>query len=60
MWYSACPLLQIGINMTSASLSAVIFSSNPLFVMIAASILLNEKLNPAKIYGLILGVIVCI
>ncbi|WHE06407.1 EamA family transporter [Thermoanaerobacterium thermosaccharolyticum] len=46
--------------MTSASLSAVIFSSNPLFVMIAASILLNEKLNPAKIYGLILGVIVCI
>ncbi|MDE4542147.1 DMT family transporter [Thermoanaerobacterium sp. R66] len=49
--------LQIGINMTSASLSAVIFSSNPLFVMITASILLNEELNRTKIYGLIFGVI---
>ncbi|SNX55190.1 DMT family transporter [Thermoanaerobacterium sp. RBIITD] len=49
--------LQIGINMTSASLSAVIFSSNPLFVMIAASLILNEKLDSAKIYGLILGII---
>ncbi|WKV09545.1 DMT family transporter [Thermoanaerobacterium sp. CMT5567-10] len=49
--------LQLGINMTSASLSAVIFSSNPLFVMIVASFVLGEKLNSTKIYGLILGII---
>lgn len=49
--------LQLGINMTSASLAAVIFSSNPLFVMVAATIFLGEKLNTVKIFGLLLGII---
>ncbi len=48
---------QIGINATKASLAAVIFSSNPLFVMISAYFILKENLNLQKILGLIIGVI---
>lgn len=48
--------LQIGINATKASLAAVIFSSNPLFVMISAHFILNENLNLEKILGLIIGI----
>ncbi|WP_026486002.1 DMT family transporter [Caldanaerobius polysaccharolyticus] len=49
--------LQIGINTTKASLAAVIFSSNPLFVMISAYFILKENLNFEKILGLIIGII---
>lgn len=50
--------LQLGINTTKkANLSAVIFSSNPIFVSIFAAILLREKLNIRKIIGLIIGII---
>lgn len=50
--------LQIGINTTKkASLAAVIFSSNPLFVVLSAYFILNEKLNIQKISGLMIGII---
>jgi len=48
--------LQIGINLTKASLAAVIFSSNPLFVMLFAYFILDEKLNLQKILGLLIGI----
>ncbi|SHF17075.1 Permease of the drug/metabolite transporter (DMT) superfamily [Caldanaerobius fijiensis DSM 17918] len=47
---------QIGINATKASLAAVIFSSNPLFVIISAHFILKENLNLEKILGLIIGI----
>ncbi|WP_075858455.1 DMT family transporter [Carboxydothermus pertinax] len=49
--------LQIGINMTKASLAAAIFSSNPLFVMLFAYFILDEKLNFQKILGLFIGLV---
>lgn len=49
--------LQFGINITRrASLAAVIFSSNPLFVALSAHWILNERLNVQKILGLIVGI----
>ncbi|ABB15988.1 DMT family transporter [Carboxydothermus hydrogenoformans] len=49
--------LQIGINMTKASLAAAIFSSNPLFVVLFAYLILDEKLNFQKILGLFIGIV---
>lgn len=49
--------LQLGINITrKASLAAVIFSSNPLFVVLSAYFILNERLNVQKVLGLIIGI----
>lgn len=48
-------LLQYGINLTRANLAAVIFSSNPLFVALAAALLLGEHLSFLKIGGLLAG-----
>ncbi|WAM32733.1 DMT family transporter [Caldicellulosiruptor naganoensis] len=49
--------LQLGINITrKASLAAVIFSSNPLFVALSAHFILNERLNIRKIIGMIIGI----
>lgn len=48
---------QIGINATKASIAAVIFSSNPLFVMVSAHFILKERLNFKKIIGLFVGFI---
>ena len=49
--------LQLGLNITKkASLAAVIFSSNPLFVALSAHFILNEKLNLRKIIGMIIGI----
>jgi len=48
-------LLQLGINYTRASIAAVVFSSNPLFVAIAAVLILRETLSASKIIGLLLG-----
>ena len=42
-------LLQFGINLTKATQAAVIFSSNTLFVTLAASLLLRERLSLAKL-----------
>ncbi len=48
-------LLQYGINETQANISAAIFSSNPIFVALVASILLREPLGLKKILGLCVG-----
>ncbi len=48
-------LLQYGINLTRANLAAVIFSSNPLFVALAASLMLREGLSLTKLGGILLG-----
>jgi drug/metabolite transporter (DMT)-like permease len=48
-------LIQFGINLTQANLSAVIFSSNPLFVALAASLLLGECLSITKLAGILTG-----
>ena len=48
-------LLQFGINLTQANLAAVIFSSNPLFVALAASLLLGERLSITKLAGILVG-----
>lgn len=50
-------LMQLSLYMKGgqASLSAVIFSSNPIFVSIFAFFLDREKFNPVKIAGLVLG-----
>lgn len=50
-------LSQIGINYSSASMTAILFSSNPLFISLFSSFILKEKLNAGKILGLILGII---
>ncbi len=47
--------LQYGINLTRANLAATIFSSNPLFVALAAAVLLNEPLNMRKVLSLGIG-----
>ncbi|HWP96073.1 MAG TPA: EamA family transporter [Syntrophomonadaceae bacterium] len=48
-------LLQYGINQTKANLAAVIFSSNPLFVALAALLLLKEHMTWMKGLGLLAG-----
>jgi drug/metabolite transporter (DMT)-like permease len=52
-------LLQLSLYMkgAQASLCAVIFSSNPIFVSIFAYFLDKEKLNPVKVGGLIFGIL---
>ncbi len=48
--------LALYVSGSRASVVAVIFSSNPIFVCIFASMMDSERLNPAKIFGLFLGV----
>jgi drug/metabolite transporter (DMT)-like permease len=52
-------LLQLSLYMkgAQASLCAVIFSSNPIFVSIFAYFLDKEKFNPVKLGGLIFGIL---
>lgn len=50
-------LSQIGIAYSTASLTAILFSSNPLFVSLFSSIILKEKLTPGKLVGLLIGII---
>lgn len=51
-------LLQLSLAMpgSKASISAVIFSSNPIFVTFFAALINGEKVNLNKIVGLLLGV----
>ena len=49
-------LIQLGLVYTNASVCAVLFSINPLFVMIFARIVLKEKVTTVKISGLVLGI----
>lgn len=48
-------LLQYGVFFANASLSAVIFSANPIFVALFSSIILHEKVTWMKAVGLLLG-----
>jgi drug/metabolite transporter (DMT)-like permease len=50
-------LVQYGIQMTKASLAAMIFSSNPLFVSLFAAFILGEKFSIKKISGLVGGLV---
>lgn len=47
---------QIGLQMSSASLTAIIFSSNPLFISLFSAMILKEKLTKGKIIGLLVGI----
>jgi len=52
-------LLQLSLNMpdSKASIAAVIFSSNPIFVTFFAAFITGEKINLNKIFGLLFGVL---
>lgn len=50
-------LSQLGISYSNASISAVLFSSNPLFISILSVPLLGEKMTIPKLVGLFLGII---
>ena len=49
-------LIQLGLVYANASVCAVLFSINPLFVMVFARIILKEKITLPKLAGLALGV----
>lgn len=48
-------LIQLGLVYANASVSAALFSINPLFVVIFSRIILDEKITVSKILGLALG-----
>lgn len=50
-------LAQYGIQFANASMSAVIFSSNPLFTALLAVPILRERLNLSKLAGLAVGIV---
>ncbi|BBE29933.1 membrane protein [Tepiditoga spiralis] len=50
-------LLQFSIKFSNASTAAILISANPIFVLILASIILNEKITLKKIISLIVGII---
>lgn len=53
----AMVLLQVAVTMIPASLAAIIISSNPIFVVIFASFILNEKITTRTVMGLVLGIL---
>ena len=50
-------LSQLGIQYSNASISAVLFSSNPLFISLFSVPFLNEKMTVPKFVGLIIGIL---
>ena len=50
-------LSQTGIAYSTASLTAILFSSNPLFVSLFSSFILKEELTKGKIVGLLIGIL---
>ena len=50
-------LIQFGLLYTNASVCAILFSINPLFVVLFARIMEKEKITINKIIGLLLGII---
>ncbi|MCK4260609.1 MAG: DMT family transporter [Halanaerobiales bacterium] len=52
----AMVLLQKAVTMIPASLTAIIVSSNPIFVVIFANIILKEKISLRTVLGLIIGI----
>lgn len=55
--FCSMAVTQIGLQLSSASLTAIIFSSNPLFISLFSAIILKEKLTRGKLIGLIIGII---
>jgi drug/metabolite transporter (DMT)-like permease len=52
---------QIGLQFSSASIVAVLFSSNPLFISLFSAVILHEKLTLPKVVGLVVGIVgVCV
>ncbi len=49
-------LIQLGLVYTNASVCAVLFSVNPLFVMIFARMMLKERITVPKVLGLVSGI----
>lgn len=50
-------LAQYGIQLANASMSAVIFSSNPLFTALLAVPILKERFSLPKLAGLLIGIV---
>ena len=48
-------LLQYGVFFANASISAVLFSANPIFVALFSSLILHEKITWLKAVGLLIG-----
>lgn len=48
-------LMQVGLLYTKASSAAIIFSSNPVFTVIFAHLILNEKMNRKKALALLIS-----
>lgn len=48
-------LIQFGLLYTTASTTAVIFSSNPLFVALFAALILGERISLPKLAGMLIG-----
>ena len=55
--FCSMAVTQIGLQLSSASLTAIIFSSNPLFISLFSALILKEKLTKGKVVGLIIGII---
>jgi len=49
-------LIQLGLTYANASVCAILFSINPLFVMLFARFILREKITAPKFAGLLFGV----
>ena len=50
-------LFQLGVNMSNAGLAAIVFSSNPVFVMIFSHFIIHETFTRKKVITLILSII---
>ena len=50
-------LFQIGVNMANAGLAAIVFSSNPIFVMIFSYFILHEAFTRKKAITLVLSIV---
>lgn len=55
--FASMAVTQIGLQISSASLTAIIFSSNPLFISLFSAVILKERLTKGKVIGLIVGII---
>jgi drug/metabolite transporter (DMT)-like permease/cytidylate kinase len=50
-------LFQIGVNMSNAGLAAIVFSSNPVFVMIFSYFIIHEGFTRKKVITLVLSIL---
>ncbi len=49
-------VIQIGLKYTQANISAIIISSNPMFVALFSAFILKERLSRSKVIGLLVGI----